>query len=218
MRVRRVARMREIPRFTLNKAAIAPGQYNLVGTDGMLKGIVLGFVYKDVEFGHSGLYWRGRVQLGDGDVDLGFFSIRQYAVENVARQWRLIQDEREAHRIHDARTFEAELPTSLEWERRVKELAEELGRAQAHAIPNSGLHYRRVDDGELLEETVFAARSLRRQRDKVPFDVDALRTAAFAYQFAMNASHQRALADVKHHSQAVVFTAGMREVENVWES
>lgn len=218
--------MRELPEFQLVQVhldgAALPSNYLLKSTQPAIEGFVLGQVRKDRELAHSGLSWHGWVSLPAHEtLDLGFFRTRQSAVLEVAKVWQRVQDEWEAHRLHKLHFTsepEPEPMTSLDWELRVKELAEELGRAQAHAIPNSGLHYRRVDDGELLEETVFAARSLRRQRDKVPFNADALRTAAFAYQFAMNASHQRALADVKHHTQAVVFTAGMREVENVWES
>jgi hypothetical protein len=84
-------------------------------------------------------------------------------------------------------------PTWLWWDRRIAEIAEQLGQAQAHAIRRPDLQYKRVDDGELMEETVFAKRSLERQRKRNHLDVDALRTAAFSYQLMLNASHERAL-------------------------
>lgn len=84
-----------------------------------------------------------------------------------------------------------------EWARRVRELAEELGRAQAHSVRRPGLSYRWLDDGELIEEVVFSKRTLCRQREQGHVNVDALRTAAFAYQLALNASHERALCDLR---------------------
>jgi len=83
--------------------------------------------------------------------------------------------------------------TTDEWDQRVLVLAEELGRAKAHAIPNVGIQYRRTTDGELFEETVFAKRRLIAQREQVVINVDALGTAAFSYQLHLNISHERAL-------------------------
>lgn len=80
------------------------------------------------------------------------------------------------------------------WDKRIAEIAEQLGQAQAHAIRRPNIQFKSRDDGELMEETVFAGRSLKRQRTRDHIDVDALRTAAFAYQLCLNASHERALA------------------------
>jgi predicted DNA-binding protein len=84
--------------------------------------------------------------------------------------------------------------TPDEWDQRVLTLAEELGRAKAHTCSNIGSQYRHTNDGELFEETVFALRRLRAQREQVAINVDALSTAAFAYQLMLNVSHERALA------------------------
>lgn len=95
--------------------------------------------------------------------------------------------------IQDSIAVESTASSEADWEARIQELAEELGRAQAHAIRNASTQYRRVSDDELLEEVVSARRALHRQREQGRVNPDSLRTAAFAYQLLLNISHDQAL-------------------------
>jgi hypothetical protein len=169
--------------------------YDVIGTGSDNEGILLGQVIRD--YGWGSLPWNAYLAVehpkygpGVRRLESSPFPTRQKAMIAVLRAWQTQEAELVAHDINA--TFVETPPVDLDWEARVQELAEELGRAQAHAIPNASRQYRRMSDDELLEEVVFACRSLRRQREQVPVKADPLRTAAFTYQFMLNVSHDRA--------------------------
>jgi hypothetical protein len=81
----------------------------------------------------------------------------------------------------------------IDWTARARQLAEELGKAEANMIDNPDTVYRHLDDLDVRDHTVSAHNRLAEAKANTTSYVSDIQRRAMAYQALLNEAHRRAL-------------------------
>jgi hypothetical protein len=119
------------------------------------------------------------------------------AIYSLAHTVRLIQLEllRRKRKLQDelipSGDYREDEP--IDWGQRARQLAEELGSAEANMIDNPDSVYRHLDDLDVRDHTVSAHNRLAAVKANRTSYVSVIQSRTMAYQALLNESHRRAL-------------------------